>query len=298
MSKSCPFWAEPDLTPWTRSPLGCQQSLFFYLSLQWNLLQLDRRFSWTSMVAATRWHWIKCLLLITTYEPALCFRYRAHSFRLFLKISVALPRCLSLPWLPSWLLAFARQQHLFLLTLSWFLQMTLVFQPYTLSSSRQQCYLGVNDVPWNNRDSGLKELGSLAKNGVVLEKAYTLPICTPSRFSILKLKKKGQELLLRMDGEYLQFCLFRLDPIKLMNVKQSPKGSTHTQRTWFIILDNQNIWMTGQLNKNWPINKKFIIIFAQRSCHHFISCTGRHLWPVSTLSRWDCNADLAKGALR
>ena len=90
--------------------------------------------------------------------------------------------CLSLPWLPSWLLAFARQQHLFLLTLSWFLQMTLVGQLYTISSSRQQCYLGVNDVPWNNRDSGLKELGSLAKNGVVLEKAYTLPICTPSRF--------------------------------------------------------------------------------------------------------------------
>ena len=97
--------------------------------------------------------------------------------------------CLSSPWLPSWLLAFARQQHLFLLTLSWFLQMTLVGQPYTRSSSRQQCYLGVNDVPWNNRNSGLKELGSLAKNGVVLEKAYTLPICTPSRFSILKLKK-------------------------------------------------------------------------------------------------------------
>ena len=209
--------------------------------------------------------------------------------------------CLSSPWLPSWLLAFARQQHLFLLTLSWFLQMTLVGQLYTISSSRQQCYLGVNDVPWNNRDSGLKELGSLAKNGVVLEKAYTLPICTPSRFLNVSFTSQivmGQELLLRMDGEYLQFCFFRLDPIKLMNVKQSPKGSTHTQRTWFIILDNQNIWMTGQLNKNWPINKKFIIIFAQRSCHHFISCTGRHLWPVSTLSRWDCNADLEKGALR
>ena len=47
-------------------------------------------------------------------------------------------------------------------------------------------WLGVNDVPWNNRDSdGLRGLGSLAKNGVVLEQAYTLPICTPSRFALL-----------------------------------------------------------------------------------------------------------------
>ena len=41
-------------------------------------------------------------------------------------------------------------------------------------------------MPWNNRDSdGLRGLGSLAKNGVVLEQAYTLPICTPSRFALL-----------------------------------------------------------------------------------------------------------------
>ena len=41
-------------------------------------------------------------------------------------------------------------------------------------------------MPWNNRDSDvLRGLGSLAKNGVVLEQAYTLPICTPSRFVLL-----------------------------------------------------------------------------------------------------------------
>ena len=80
----------------------------------------------------------------------------------------------------------------------------------------------------------MKELGSLAKNGVVLEKAYTLPICTPSRFLNVsfssQIVKRGQELLLRMDGEYLQFCFFRLDPIKFMNVKQSPKCSTRTHK--------------------------------------------------------------------
>ena len=65
----------------------------------------------------------------------------------------------------------------------------------------------------------------------IRDRAYTLPICTPSRFLNVSFTSQivmGQELLLRMDGEYLQFCLFRLDPIKLMNVKQSPKGSTHT----------------------------------------------------------------------
>ena len=49
-------------------------------------------------------------------------------------------------------------------------------------------------------------------------------------FQFSNWKKKGQELLLRMDGEYLQFCFFRLDPIKFMNVKQSPKCSTRTHK--------------------------------------------------------------------
>ena len=45
---------------------------------------------------------------------------------------------------------------------------------------------GVNDVPWNSQASDLPALSSLANNGIVLDNAYTLPVCTPSRCSKYK----------------------------------------------------------------------------------------------------------------
>ena len=46
--------------------------------------------------------------------------------------------------------------------------------------------LGVNDVSWNNPTVVVTpSLGSLARAGTVLEQAYTLPVCSPSRAALL-----------------------------------------------------------------------------------------------------------------
>jgi len=45
--------------------------------------------------------------------------------------------------------------------------------------------LGVNDVGWNNPSSPTSHLDSLAEEGVILDSAYTLPICSPSRAALL-----------------------------------------------------------------------------------------------------------------
>ena len=44
---------------------------------------------------------------------------------------------------------------------------------------------GVNDVGWNNPSSPTSHLDSLAEEGVILDSAYTLPICSPSRAALL-----------------------------------------------------------------------------------------------------------------
>ena len=46
--------------------------------------------------------------------------------------------------------------------------------------------LGVNDVSWNNpRVSETPSLGRLAREGLTLDSAYTLPVCSPSRAALL-----------------------------------------------------------------------------------------------------------------
>ena len=45
---------------------------------------------------------------------------------------------------------------------------------------------GVNDVSWNNHNlTNTKHLKKLAESGIILDNAYTLPICSPSRAAIL-----------------------------------------------------------------------------------------------------------------
>ena len=45
--------------------------------------------------------------------------------------------------------------------------------------------IGVNDVSWNNPLAPTPTLKSLAEDGVILDTAYTLPVCTPSRAALL-----------------------------------------------------------------------------------------------------------------
>jgi len=45
--------------------------------------------------------------------------------------------------------------------------------------------LGVNDVSWNNPSAPTPTLRSLAKDGVILDTAYTLPVCSPSRAALM-----------------------------------------------------------------------------------------------------------------
>jgi len=45
--------------------------------------------------------------------------------------------------------------------------------------------MGINDVSWNNPSADTPNLGSLASNGIILENAYSLPTCAPSRTAIL-----------------------------------------------------------------------------------------------------------------
>jgi len=47
--------------------------------------------------------------------------------------------------------------------------------------------LGINDVSWNNPSSSTPHLSSLAtsSSGTILDSAYTLPVCTPSRAALM-----------------------------------------------------------------------------------------------------------------
>ena len=46
--------------------------------------------------------------------------------------------------------------------------------------------LGVNDVSWNNPSvSWSPSLDRLASSGTILDTAYTLPVCSPSRAALL-----------------------------------------------------------------------------------------------------------------
>jgi len=45
--------------------------------------------------------------------------------------------------------------------------------------------IGVNDVSWNKASAPTPTLGSLAEQGVILESAYTLPVCSPSRAALM-----------------------------------------------------------------------------------------------------------------
>ena len=46
-------------------------------------------------------------------------------------------------------------------------------------------YLGINDVSWNNPRGSTPYLGRLAQSGIILDNAYSLPVCTPSRSALL-----------------------------------------------------------------------------------------------------------------
>ena len=44
---------------------------------------------------------------------------------------------------------------------------------------------GINDVSWNNPKGSTPHLGKLAEDGIILDNAYSLPVCTPSRTALL-----------------------------------------------------------------------------------------------------------------
>ena len=47
-------------------------------------------------------------------------------------------------------------------------------------------FSGINDVSWNNDYSkSTPNLQKLADNGVILDNAYSLPVCTPSRAALM-----------------------------------------------------------------------------------------------------------------
>lgn len=45
--------------------------------------------------------------------------------------------------------------------------------------------VGINDVSWNNPRGLTPHLGKLAQDGIILDNAYSLPVCTPSRSALL-----------------------------------------------------------------------------------------------------------------
>ena len=47
--------------------------------------------------------------------------------------------------------------------------------------------LGISDVSWNNPSAPTPHLDSLAASpsGIILDNAYTLPVCTPSRAALM-----------------------------------------------------------------------------------------------------------------
>ena len=46
-------------------------------------------------------------------------------------------------------------------------------------------FLGINDVSWNNPLADTPFLGNLSMSGIILDNAYTLPVCSPSRAAVL-----------------------------------------------------------------------------------------------------------------
>merc|ERR1711944_358492 len=45
--------------------------------------------------------------------------------------------------------------------------------------------LGYSDISWHNPDIISPNLDELAKNGIILENHYVLPVCTPTRASLM-----------------------------------------------------------------------------------------------------------------
>ena len=43
----------------------------------------------------------------------------------------------------------------------------------------------MNDVSWNRPGAATPNLKKLAEEGVILDNAYTLPVCTPSRTALM-----------------------------------------------------------------------------------------------------------------
>ena len=61
----------------------------------------------------------------------------------------------------------------------------LTFQPVSRQTELDLSYSGINDVSWNNPRGSTPYLARLAKEGIILDNAYSLPVCTPSRSALL-----------------------------------------------------------------------------------------------------------------
>jgi len=71
---------------------------------------------------------------------------------------------------------------------------------------------GNNDVSWNNPSAKTPALGRLAKSGVTLSNAYTLPVCSPSRAAIMTGVYPFRMGLQVMSLVFHPFCLSILTP--------------------------------------------------------------------------------------
>lgn len=70
------------------------------------------------------------------------------------------------------------------------LLVSLVVQQYLCSNQPNILVVladdvGINDVSWNNPRGFTPHLGKLAQDGIILDNAYSLPVCTPSRSALL-----------------------------------------------------------------------------------------------------------------
>ena len=44
---------------------------------------------------------------------------------------------------------------------------------------------GVNDVSWNNKRVKMPNIDNLVKKSIILDNAYSLPVCSPSRTALM-----------------------------------------------------------------------------------------------------------------
>ena len=58
-------------------------------------------------------------------------------------------------------------------------------QRFSYNSLDVTLFPGVNDVSWNNPSAPTPNLQHLAEDGIILDTAYTLPVCTPSRAALM-----------------------------------------------------------------------------------------------------------------